>query len=274
MDSLEQENNANLQKLTEKCFEDFLRKTGADYRLRDVLKHPVKYSKGVFSVVDEMSLDLGSLIKTVVDTPEPVSKKILKTSYLIGGFYIGDFITTGPHELLHALGHLLSGNTVTKIAILPSHGGYLYHRILPLITTNPIEGAAGSVTVISESLISGGIGLLSPYFVLTPLAVYAIQEGKTTKQTALCGAGFGILFTHVSSVIGDFFFLGTRLVNKTYETIKKEPLYKEREKASTSDQTTLWAALVAGFLLGNRIMGYMYRLSKGLVNSVRHKYKK
>lgn len=73
--------------------------------------------------------------------------------------------------------------------------------------------------------------------------------------------------------MGDFYKAGTTLTGTIAQKVYKHPKeIRQQEQISSFDLAVLGATLVGGFLLGNRIMSYTYRLSKGLVNSVRKMY--
>ena len=153
----------------------------------------------------------------------------------------------------------------------------MYHQILPWIKSKPLENASGHVILVPDSTLAGVISTLAPYAILTPLGIIAIQEGKKANNCFYAGFGIGLLVPHLAGIGGDFLTLGINIVKNTYETITKEPLLKKQPHQINDKLTetiTVGTALIASFLIGNRIMGYTYSLSRGLANSIQNYFKK
>lgn len=270
------EKNSENKTLQERInnFEEIFGKSES-YTLQEVLQHPIKYSQGFIRVGKELIYD-AVIIATPKNNSQKFSQDIINLLYLSGGTVTANLISTGPHELLHALGACISGADIHEIAITPAAGGDLYHQILPWIKSKPLGNAAGHVVVVPDSLLADAITILAPYAILTPLAAIAIQEGKKTNNCFYAGFGIGLLLPHLAGIGGDFLTLGINIVKNTYETITKEPLRKEHPKIKDelTETITVGTALIASFLIGNRIMGYTYSLSRGLANSIQNYFKK
>ncbi len=234
--------------------------------IEDVLRHPLKYSKGGFGeIISDMQ----------VLNPEKLTEKQRKSyAFLLpAASMLSAGIWAMPHELLHAAVNKATGGKNLEIVLNKMYGADFWHAIFPQIESKfmiPILG--GYVRAQPANEISSIAVTLAPY-VMTPIGIYFMQNALKKQNTKYWLIGSGLMVSHAGGVIGDFFALGQKITQKICTTIYKSPQQieqnKEQHTDSFADNMAISAALVFGFLIGNRIMGYSYRLSKGLLNSAR-----
>jgi len=237
--------------------------------LSDVLSKPLTYfsPKGI----DEIMLDIRPISFEEPTKTQRILRTIGLNLYIAGSFGVWAM----PHELLHAAMNNLTGGITKEIVVNKLYGGDLWHAAFPDIQTKflfPLIGAY--VNVQPAGHFAEITTLLAPY-ALTPLGIYLVQKSKEDDKKMYWIAGVGLLGAHAGGIIGDFFAVGQKITGTAAQAMYKHPdEIQLQQHKSLSDNLVFGAALVGGFLLGNRLMGYTYRLSKGLVNSVRNIYKK
>lgn len=238
--------------------------------LSEVLLQPTKYFKQ--GGIKEIREDLR------INAKNPTSKPKLRVYNL--GLNIALFTSFGvwsiPHELIHAGVNKLTGGTNLEIVLNKLYGADLWQKIIPEIQSKIMIPFIGGYVQTQNNGIAGDIATtLSPYL-MTPLGIYFVKKsGEKNNNLIYWTLGAGLLASHAGGVIGDFFTLGREITGKVCETVYKKP--KEilaQETFSILDTLAFCTVLVGGFLLGNRIMGYTYRLSKGLVNSAKNYFNK
>lgn len=231
--------------------------------LENVLLHPVKYSKkGFWAALDDCR---------VIDSTKLTErqKKYYKIAMPLGAF-LSFGVWAIPHELMHAGINKLTGGINHEIVLNKIYGADFVHSFFPDIQSKlmlPFIG--GYVNAAPSSDIAGIIMSIAPY-ALTPIGVYFIQKSCDKQSAKYWVIGAGLVGAHSCGVLGDFFVAGRYVTNAVCKKLYKDPYeIMKQEQVSGFDTIVLGATLVAGFLLGNRIMGYTYRLAKGTVNSLR-----
>lgn len=232
----------------------------------EVLRHPITYSKG----------GLGEIMGDIeVLNPENLTEKQKKfyAFLLPASSLLSAGIWSMPHELLHAAVNKATGGKNLEIALNKMYGADFWHAIFPQIESKlmiPLLG--GYVRAQPANELSDIAATLAPY-VMTPIGVYLMQNALKKQNTKYWIIGSGLMVMHLGGVIGDFCSVGQKITRKICTTIYKNPeeMNKNNEQngVSAADSIAIGAVFVCGFLLGNKIMSYTYRLSKGLVNSAR-----
>ena len=105
---------------------------------------------------------------------------------------------------------------------------------------------------------------MAPYL-LTPIGIYIIEEGKRRKSLPLSIAGSGIICSHAGGVIGDFLHIG-RII--TRETIKSTTNIIGYKDYTPNGILTGFPATIAAFYIGVKICNFTYRTFKSGVRSL------
>lgn len=237
--------------------------------LTEVLKHPLKYSKSAWR---ELSDDF-----KVID-PKKLSKKQALKINTIG--FLGGMASFGiwstPHELIHAGINKLTGGQNLEIVINQFYGGDLAHAISPDIQSKLMIPLIGGYVQIEPSSAIANIGISIAPYALTPLGVYLMQKSRETQKLKYLLIGSGLIYAHWGGALGDFYSIGRQTILSTYNTItQQDKKQTDIPKPQTTAESALLATtLIGGFIIGNKIMSYTYRLSKGLTNTIRNYFKK
>jgi len=237
----------------------------------DVLRHPIKYSKGGITEIIE---DVQVINPTALtDKQKKIYKYLLPISAMISAG-----IWSIPHELIHAGINKATGGTNLEIALNKIYGADLVNAIYPGIQSKLLIPFIGGYVRAEPANDIAEIAMRIAPYAMTPLGIYLMQNALKKQNTTYWIMGAGIMATHLGGIIGDFYSIGRKITDKICTTIYKSPeqMKKDNEQygVSITDKLAIGAILVGGFILGNRIMGYSYRLSKGLVNSARKYFKK
>lgn len=110
---------------------------------------------------------------------------------------------TPIHELLHVAAALMTGGTVTELALKPQYGGTLLQPIFPFIVAE--SDYAGQLTgfTVPNDLAYAFVDFL-PYVLSLPGAWLLIMARKKAS-TALFGLGVILAFIPLMSVPGDYY---------------------------------------------------------------------
>ncbi len=244
----------------QKCIEELI----AEYKpctIPDVLKNPlVPFRTSAREIFNDMFY--GKLLPGKT----PLRKALLADLGTIVSF--GFF--TVPHELMHAGMNIVTGRGNKEIVINKLFGGDLYHWLIPSIESKlllPFIG--GYVQPESQEIHLANIAVsLAPY-VLTPVGIYLVQEGKKKKSIPCAIAGSGLVAGHIGGVIGDFFNAGYTLVHET-TLFTAQAMGYTAEQCQNNDLLK-FGIVVGGLYVGSRIMSFTYRLAKAGVNHIRNK---
>lgn len=233
--------------------------------ISEVLKHPLKYSSGGLK---EMGTDL-----RVIDISKMTKRQKIacKIAMPLGGI-LSFGMWAMPHELIHAGINKLTGGTNEEIVLNRIYGADIIHAIIPQVQSKLMTPFCGGYVQINPASDLGNLATTIAPYALTPLGVYLIQKAEEKQNKKYGIAGAGLIYAHAGGLIGDFYSLGRKTIQITCKTIlHKDPLGPTKANVPTHYETLLLGTtVIAGFLIGNRIMSYTYRLSKGLVNSVRN----
>lgn len=124
------------------------------------------------------------------------------------------FITVPIHELLHALGCLISGGSVNELTIQRLYGGAVLERIIPFVRAGGAYAGQLSDFDTGGSDIGYFVTVLFPY-VLTvifgiPMLMLAVRSGNAIPH------GVGIVHTLLPlvSITGDYYEMGSIVVTR------------------------------------------------------------
>lgn len=178
-----------------------------------------------------------------------------------------------PHELIHAGVNVLTGGSNKEIVINRFYGGDLAHAVYPGIQSRflaPIFGGYVEPREYGSEL--GKVAMVASPYVLTPLGIYLLEEGKRRNSPSLAIAGSGIIVGHAGSCIGDFATLGRTLsysaVNVPVRALGAKSFHVE-EYLSAS--LPLW---ITGLYLGCQMTSTSYKLFKRGVDYCRNIFRR
>lgn len=237
------------------------REKQTNYKLSDVIKHPLKYCTKGFSEASsdpfaaDITIDNHILDRDYTEKNKVKSiRKLRFYSCILAAFGA----TSVPHELIHAGVNKLTGGVNHEIAINKFFGGDIVHYFIPEVQAKwmiPMMG--GYVKFDNPSYLGKTATVIAPY-IMTPLGIYLLNKSKEKKNLVMAYLGGGLVAGHAGGIIGDFFGMGNMTIDKLFSSIN--PQY-------SPDLITN----IAGFCLGTVILSYTYRLSKGTVNSLQQR---
>src|SRR3989344_6382324 len=223
-----------------------------EYSLKDVIKHPIQYSK--WDGIQEIFSDLNY---------ESLFKKNKFKSALNDLFIFASFgLSTIPHELLHAITNTITGGKNNEIVINKLYGGDLAELIDPELKSRwlfPIFRGHVDIANYGSELAKYATGL-SPY-IMTPLGIFLLKEAKKRKSLPLAFLGSGALTSHVGAVIGDFANTGKNIISDTFKFLGVD--------AYNDDNWLIRIPIMmGGIYLGAKIASFSYRFFKSSINSL------
>lgn len=122
---------------------------------------------------------------------------------------------TPIHELLHVGACLLSGGTVTELALKPQYGGLILAKIFPFVVAD--SDYAGQLTgFTTPNSFAYAFVDLAPYLLSLPgLAV--IELARRGKKAWLFGPGMVLAYVGLMSIPGDFYEAVSLMTTKLAE---------------------------------------------------------
>lgn len=123
------------------------------------------------------------------------------------------FLYVGPHELLHALGCIVTGGTVTRVEMSPIYGAALYAKWFPFVVVG--SEYAGQVTGFDKSSDFKYFATDFMPFVLTILlGVPLLKLAGRGPHPILLGMAVVIGLAPFSSLPGDYYEMGSMLTTR------------------------------------------------------------
>lgn len=222
-----------------------------EYTLREVFRTPLK---GAFNEMLE-DINFSEFFKG--------KKKVLKCDLAT---LVSFGLVAGPHELIHAGVNKLMGGINKEIVLNRLYGGDLYHLLyegIQVKTMIPLIG--GYVRPENLEGTASVIAMLTAPYILTPMGIYLLMEGRKRKSLPLSIAGAGFVAAHAGGVIGDFNKVGEQITN----TIVEAPFRcTETYKDFKLEQQPFALSLVS-FYMGLKMCNFSYRCFKAGVSSLR-----
>lgn len=170
------------------------------------------------------------------------------------------------HELLHVLGCVAGGGTVTRLEIDPIYGAALLQRLFPFVAVG--SEYAGQLTEFDPG--GDGTYLLTDFlpfaltiFVGVPLLRAATRARPGVGQAALMGAALPVAWAPFVSLAGDYFEMGSIIVSRVVAAVargfdlarwRSDDLFKKAGElwagdGDAADAAGLAASLLVGALL-------------------------
>jgi hypothetical protein len=174
------------------------------------------------------------------------------------GCIAGWFVYVPVHELLHALGCVATGGTVSRLEIAPQFGGALLAKILPFVS--PGGDHAGRLTGFDTH----GSDLvylatdLAPFLLTLFPGVWLMRSAGTRWKGALFGASLPLALAPFVSLTGDAYEIGsivtTRLPAWSSEALRAllrgDDLFEIFPKVRAEGSATAGSGFVLAFLAG------------------------
>lgn len=176
-----------------------------------------------------------------------------------------------PHELIHAYTNVATGGSNEKMAFNKLLGGDFWAALVPGAQSEWMAPFIGGYVKIAEygSKLGEYATAAAPYL-LTPIGILLLEEGKRRKNLPLAVGGVGLVAAHLGGVIGDWAHIGARAVNDSVVYIGE--MTGLSDVSAITDNTALQVAgIFASVYVGLKTLGFTYRAMKAGVNKARQK---
>jgi len=196
-------------------------------------------------------------------------KKLRRIDKNVACIYIGSHLLTPIHELLHAGANKLLGYENQKIVIGNLDGGFLWEKIIPGVTAENLPLWKGGYVLChksSPSLTDIVIPGLAPY-IMTPIGIYLLLEGKRRKCIPMIIAGCGFVAYHADAVFGDIMKAGGDIVIGAADyccRIAGHPM-------NMNENGLKYILAIPGVFVGLALWRYSYHYFRRAVNYIREK---
>ena len=183
---------------------------------------------------------------------------------LLAGLVVTWFVYVPIHELLHVLGCIATGGSVSELEVDPLYGGALLARFLPFV----IEGDgtyAGRLTGF-DTHGSDWIYLatdITPYLLSVGIGLPLLRVCARRSLPLVTGAAVVIGFAPLYNITGDYYEMGSILVTRlaswvsgtgieTWEALRSDDVFALAGTLSGNAATGMveWAVLGAGVVSG------------------------
>ena len=187
------------------------------------------------------------------------------------------FVYVPVHELLHALGCIAMGGTVTRLEIAPEYGGALLARFIPFVAAG--SAYAGQLTGF-DTFGSDAVYLvtvLAPYSLTIAIGVPLLLHSARTMQRPVAGplrfgAALPIAYAPFVSLIGDYYEAGSIIASRAaHATDAALPLARWRSDDVFKLIATLhgdratgldWTIVAGGVFIGTMLAFVTYHLGR------------
>jgi hypothetical protein len=169
------------------------------------------------------------------------------------------WVTVPLHEMLHALGCVLAGGSVSELTIQPIYGGVALERLFDFVRSG--GEYAGRLTGFD----TGGndvtyfVTVAFPYLLTVCLGVWSLERAAQSRSRAWHAVGIVHSMLPVASLTGDYYEMGsiivTRLIGMSPETphasiLRGDDIVRVLRRVGESDLSYGWVWVAAGFLTG------------------------
>ncbi len=173
--------------------------------------------------------------------------------------------TSGPHELIHAKINEVMGGTNAHVVVNKLYCGDIYAALIPGVEADWLLPIIGGYVEPEHMTTPGRFVMAIAPYILTPVGIYLLQKAREKKVATLGLLGAGALLAHAGGIIGDWWKLGRDVVYETANSIGNMIGYE----ALDDNPAVMIGGAALGVYLGSKAMSFTYRLSKGLVGSLR-----
>lgn len=189
----------------------------------------------------------------------------------VSGLLVALWLLVPVHELLHVLGCVATGGTVTRLELGPLFGGALLARAFPWVV--PASEYAGRLAGFRPA---GDLSYLLttalPHLVLAPLGAWLARRSAMRGSAFCFGAGAAAALQPLASLTGDAYEIGsipiTALANlagrPTALALRGDDLLAAVGVARGIGSPGAWLVFTVSWLLGLAAFGVLLAVSGGL----------
>lgn len=172
------------------------------------------------------------------------------------GMVVAWWLYVPVHELLHALGCVATGGTVTRLEIAPLYGGHLFAAIFPFV--HPASEYAGRLSGFS----TGGSDFvylatdLAPFLLTLFPGFWWLRRAGRRGDAFSYGASLPVALAPLTSLTGDAYEIGSILATRlppfatSAPSLRGDDLIKKvDELLSAAAPGSLWGGLVVAVFL-------------------------
>lgn len=157
-------------------------------------------------LIDDLAASLGHL----ADARRPT----VAMAVMVIGLVVTWFIYVPVHELLHVLGCVASGGSVSELQVAPQYGGALLARWFPFVVSGgDYAGRLSGFDTKGSDLIYLATDF-APYLLTVFLGVPILRACTRRRRPALLGAGVVVGLAPLYNVVGDYFEMGSIITTR------------------------------------------------------------
>lgn len=175
------------------------------------------------------------------------------------GVVVSWFVYVPVHELLHALGCVATGGSVSELEIDAKYGGALLARVLPFVTpASDYGGRLSGFDTHGSDLVYLATDL-APYLLSLWPGVWALRRAARRGRPFWFGATLPLALAPFVSLTGDAYEIGSLLVTRVPPWSRLEPrttllgddvFVVADDLAATAAGGTAWLGLALASLVG------------------------
>ncbi len=152
-------------------------------------------------LIDDLALSLGHL----ADARRPS----VAMAVMVVGLVVTWFIYVPIHELLHVLGCVATGGSVSELEVAPQYGGTLLARWFPFVVSGgDYAGRLSGFDTKGSDLIYLAT-VFMPYLLTVFIGVPILRACTRRRRPALLGAGVVVGLAPMYNLIGDYYEMGS-----------------------------------------------------------------
>jgi len=196
-------------------------------------------------------------------------KKVWRIQKNLYSILAGIYVAIPIHEILHGVAGRLLGYENQKIVINSMDGGYIWEKIIPWVTSEHLPfwkggyvEVKGAQATLSENLLFS----LAPY-IMTPIGIYLLLEGKRKKCLPMVIAGCGFVEGHAESVFGDMAISAGNIMVAAADYLYKTVGYQ----MNLDEQGVKYILAVPAAVIAFGLWRYSYHFFRKGINYCREK---
>jgi hypothetical protein len=173
----------------------------------------------------------------------------------LAGLAAGWWLYVPIHELLHAVGCLIAGGSVTRLEVAPLYGGALLERIFPFVVAGgDYAGRLSGFDTRGNDLIYLATDLAPFALTLFP-GVWWLRKAGTAGRPVLFGLSLPFALAPFLSLPGDAYEIGSILVTRLpvwverQSVLRGDDLFQQIERLAALPDAP-WGGLVLAALVG------------------------
>ncbi len=157
-------------------------------------------------LIDDLALSLGHL----ADARRPA----VAMAVMVAGLVVTWFIYVPIHELLHVLGCVATGGSVSVLEVAPQYGGALLARWFPFVVSGgDYAGRLSGFDTNGSDLIYLAT-VFMPYLLTVFIGIPMLRACTRRRRSALLGAGVVVGLAPMYNLIGDYYEMGSIITTR------------------------------------------------------------